>query len=169
MLLPKCSCSKHDGLKTRRKLFRKILLIQSEQRTLFFWKSLGGRYKAHNTFWHFHLKKQRQTINTIKKQLYNLNKAFLFSCSLKREVLTVTIQEPTEEDTLIRLDKHEQQQRSNMKPAHVSATESYFYHLWFILSNEAQLWEAEISIKWEKSFINTTIIFFLLLELPICF
>lgn len=77
------------------------------------------------------------------------------------------IQEPAEEDTLIRLDKHEQQQRSNLKPAHTSAVESYFYNLWFIPSNEIQLWEAEISIKQEKSFINGTIIFFLMLELSV--
>lgn len=45
--------------------------------------------------------------------------------------------------------------------------ESYFYNLWFIPSNEIQLWETEISIKQEKSFINGTIIFFLMLELSV--
>lgn len=43
----------------------------------FFQNGLEGRYKAHNAFQHFNLK------ITIKKQLHNLNKTLLFSCSLK--------------------------------------------------------------------------------------
>lgn len=45
-----------------------------------------------------------------------------------KQVFIVMIQEPAEKDTLIRLDKHEEQQRSNLKLADTSAMEGYFYH-----------------------------------------